>query len=208
MTTALNSAITDPAIAELMAPSDKRDWNLTNLLGNYPWLHASNLDKTMAGLSETTITPEQNHKMLAEIEHIQNYYALSVDTMQTQRDHLMAEAVLKHAWPEFAALPKTADFFMVDEDSIANGVLRQHWITALWEWVESEPEPDENGVAICNMTPDDYCEIPFFIEMRSIPTPAETDFQVIHLAAYMDTGDLAGTYAGTAIWMMHLPSRK
>ena len=44
--------------------------------------------------------------------------------------------------------------------------------------------------------------------MRSMPTPAETDFQVIHLAAYMDTGDLAGTYAGTAIWMMHLPSRK
>ena len=88
---------------------------------------------------------------------------------------------------------------MVDDDSIANSVLRQHWITALWEWVESEPEPDENGVAICNMTPDDYYEIPFFIEMRSMPTPAETDFQVIHLAAYMDTGNLAGTYTSTVI---------
>ena len=162
----------------------------------------------MAGLSETTITPEQNHQMLAEIEHIQNYYALSVDTMQTQRDHLMAEAVLKHAWPEFAALPKAADFFMVDDDSIANGVLRQHWVTALWEWVESEPEPDENGVSICNMMPDNYCEVPFFIEMRSMPAPAETEYQVIHLAAYRHTGDWARTYAGTAIWMMHLPSRK
>ena len=208
MTTATNSVITDPTIVELMAPSDKRDWNLTNLLINYPWLHSSNLDQTMAGLAETTITPEQNHNMLREIEQIQDYYALSVDTMQTQRNHLIAEAVLKHAWPEFATLPKPKDFFMVDDDSIANGVLRQHWVTAMREWVESEPEPDEKGVAICNMVPDDYCEVPFFIYMRSMPAPAETDHQVIHLAAYLDTGDFAGTYAGTAIWMIHLPSRK
>ena len=206
MTTIHNSAITVPAIAELLAPREKRDWNLSDLLSNYPWLYASDLDKTIIDLSDTTITPEQNQNMLAEIEHIQNYYALSVNAMRAQRNHLIANAVFKNAWPEFVALPKPNDFFLVDDDSVANSVLRQHWVTALWEWVESEPEPDDNGVAICNMTPDDYCAVPFFIEMRSMPAPADTDYLVIHLAAYMNTGEFAGTYAGTAIWMRHLPS--
>ena len=193
----------DPCIAELLAPSDQRSWNLANLIGQYPWIHTSALESTIADLGNTTITADQNGRMLDEISAIRNFYDNSVSTMKAQRDHLIVDAVLKYTGLTQAVLPGPDDIFMVDDCSIANGVLRQHWATALWEWMESEPEPDNNGVATCTMTPDEYCEVPFMIEMSSTPVTANSDFLVIHLTAYFASGDSAGEHAGDATWMLH-----
>ena len=203
MTTVNTSSATDPFIAGLLEPNAQRDWNLAKLMVQYPWIHASALESTLADLGNATISADQNGRMLDEISAIRDFYDVSISAMKAQRDNLIVDAVLKHTGLTQVELPGPDDIFMVDDRSIANGVLRQHWATALWEWMESEPEPAENGVATCTMTPDEYCEIPFMIEMSSMPATDNSDYLVIHLTAFFTSSDSTVQHAGDAIWMRH-----
>ena len=206
MSTINTEGITDPAIVKMLAPSNARPWNLNDLLTSYPWNHESDLKSVVLDLTNTVVTSDQDDNMLDEIARIEQRHDLAITTLNAQLGHLIVDAVIKNTWPEETSLPHPHDNLMVDLRSLANGVTQQHWRTALMEWLESEPEPDDNGIAECTMTPDDYCQMPFMIEMKSIPTAGDPDFLLIYLDAFFDIDEQAGQHVGSAVWRMHLPS--
>ena len=196
--------LTDETLKSLNRRRDDVDWTLQDLVNNYPWMHEDGAESVAADLCRITLTVEQADTLLESVQQTVKRYDAVVGTILAERNNVILEAVLNATGIEDDPLAALDPVLMADLDSLANGVTRQHWWTALCEWVDVSPDPDMHGVAVCTLEPDAYNQIPLFIEMRSSAAQGD-DFEVVTMMAYHDTdeGQLRRSNpAGTAIAML------
>lgn len=192
-----------PHIAQI---GNKIDLDLASAYRAYPWPNLEASENSLMNLAANPLRQEAADAAQQRALQVVQQHAQAMQTLASQRDAAVIDVILDTAQVSAPLLPDPHDYFCVDFDSQAAGVLRQHWTLAMWEWVESIPEPDQRGIASCTLVPDDHCALPYFIEMKTIPNAFDPEYELVQLNAFHHDGELAGQHAGAAFWMRHLPS--